>query len=185
MIECFKKLKLSLSATSAIRADCKKWNYHQVNVDYPSQNTFLRAEVPLEYFSDQLDLMSVITDNNMHAKVFLLEPGTFYNWHSDAYRYAPLNCIIDGDDDYMVLFDHTYMSKKFVYFPTTRLIYQGSNFYMFNSQIPHCAFNHGNTPRYLLSIAEYSSTLVTSSNNYEPFYNLSNYLEERNLIDHD
>ena len=60
---------------------------------------------------------------------------------------------------------------------------------MFNSQIPHCAFNHGNTPRYLLSIAEYSSTLVNSrvgdSTNYEPFYNLSNYLEKRNLIDHD
>lgn len=187
MPECFKKLKLRLSANSALRADFKKWNYHQVNVDYPSQSTFLRSEVPVEYFSDQPELMQVINDNKMDAKVFLLEPGTVYNWHRDAYRYAPLNCIIDGDSDYLVLFDHTYSARKFSYFPATRLIYDESKFYMFNAQVPHCAINYGNTPRYLLTIASYSREMVSTGDKitFEPFNNLSNYLEERNLIDHD
>jgi hypothetical protein len=173
MIECFLQTNLKLSEDSRIFNEYKNFDYRHMDVpkivgrerkaiDVVPSSTFKRAKLPGDYFKNE-KIHDFIQEFNLMLQIFLIEPGYIYNWHRDAYRHLAFNCMIGGDDDYLVLWSHEYPNgllpsvtfAHYSYFPTTRLIYNPRQFYFFNSQIPHISINFSSQPRYVLTMAEY------------------------------
>lgn len=166
MIECFKDINIELSTDSKIFKEYKNFDYQHRDIsaalnrdrlatDVVVSSTFKRVSLPKNYFEGE-EIDRFIKEFNLNIKIFLIEPGYVYNWHRDAYRYLSFNCMLGGDDDYLVLFSHEYPDRlRYSYFPATRLIYSPRKFYALNSQILHISINFGKEPRYLLTLAEY------------------------------
>lgn len=181
MPECFLKLKVKLSKDNPIYTEYKNLDYRHANIakqqgreeaqsDIKVTSTFKRADVPMEFFKDE-PILDVMREFGLVPKIFLVEPEHVYNWHRDIYRYAPLNLLVHGNDDYLVMFSHEYPNGKYPfvtykdydYFPYKRLIYEDNSFYLFNSQIPHIVINYGTEPRYLLTLSKFSNGPIEST----------------------
>jgi hypothetical protein len=181
MPECFLKLKVKLSKDNPIYTEYKNLDYRHADVakwqgreagsqDTSPNNTFKRASVPMDFFKDE-PILDIMKEYDLVPKIFFMDPEHVYNWHRDVYRYAPLNLLVHGNDDYLVMFSHEYPNGKYPfvtyrdyeYFPYKRLVYEPNSFYLFNSQIPHAVINHGSEPRYLLTLSKFSNGPIEST----------------------
>lgn len=168
MNNCYEVTNITLSDTHPIFNSHMNWPYDHGNVSiYERKNTFLRCSIPTSYFEGE-PIHNIMVKYGLTAKIFMMEPGTLYNWHRDAWRHFAINLLLSDDPDYLTVFAHDYPpserleNTKFMYAPITRLVYKPKTFHIFNAQVPHIAFNYSNTNRYLLTIAHYETEPVAS-----------------------
>ncbi len=205
MTECFLETNLELSEDSKIFNEYKNFNYQHIDIpnangrerqssDVVTSSTFKRVSLPRDYFKNE-KIDNFIQKFNLSVKIFLIEPGYVYNWHRDTYRHLAFNCMLGGDDNYLVLFSHEYPNglhphvtfAHYSYFPFTRLIYNPRKFYILNTQIPHISINFGSEPRYLLTLAEYENKplecQITRIPNYDFYEDNKRRLIELGYLD--
>lgn len=168
MNNCYETTKIKLSENHPIFANHTRWGYDHGNVTaYNKKNTFLRCSIPTSYFEGE-PIHDIMIKYGLTAKIFMMEPGTLYNWHRDAWRHLAFNLLLSDDPNYVTVFAHEYPVEKsldlpqFMYTPITQLVYEPKTFYLFNAQVPHLAINHGSSNRYLLTIAHYETEPVPS-----------------------
>ena len=200
MENCFKNINIELSIDNKIFKEYKNFSYQHVDIsaalqrgrdpkDVVVSSTFKRVSLPKNYFEGEA-IDKLIKDFNLSLKIFLIEPGYVYNWHRDAYRHLAFNCMLGGNDDYLVLFAHEYPNglsssitfARYSYFPAARLVYSPRRFYTINTQIPHISINFGKEARYLLTLAEYEDnplkTEKTNITNYNYFESAKKKLQD-------
>lgn len=192
MNNCFEKLNISLSAENKLFSEYESFTYDYANVkEYERERTFLRCSLPFSYFENE-PIGELMKKKNLTAKIFLIQSSHLYNWHRDAFRYMSFNMMLSNNPEYLTLFadryptDQNIDTRKFMYTPVTRLVYEPRVFYMLNSQVPHIAINYGITNRYLLTIGKFEKDPIppfysgtTDSTNY---IDAVNELKNSNLI---
>lgn len=190
--DCYETTSLKLSVNHPIFTEHTTWDYKFGNVKiYDKKNTFLRCSLPTDYFVGE-PIHDLMIEFNLTAKVFMMEPGTVYNWHRDAWRNVAFNLLLTDDPNYLTIFAHDHPAEedlivsKFMYAPITQVIYEPRTFHLLNSQKPHLAVQYSKVNRYLLTIANYEATPVASFYNRpadtSTYVNLVNTLTERGLI---
>lgn len=191
--DCYETTSLRLSQTHPIFTEHTTWEYKHTDVKlYDKKNTFLRCSLPDEYFAGE-SIYDLMKEFNLSAKVFMMEPGTVYNWHRDAWRNFAFNLLLTDDPSYLTIFAHDHpadenlLVHKFMYAPITQVIYKPRTFHLLNSQKPHLAVQYGNVNRYLLTIANYGPAPVASFYNKPAdstdYINLVNTFSERGLLE--
>lgn len=189
---CFETTTLKLSENHPIFTEHTTWDYGHTDIKlYNKKNTFLRHSLPIEYFNGE-PIYDLMKEYNLNAKVFMMEPGTVYNWHRDAWRNVAFNLLLTDDPNYLTIFAHEHPINedltvtKFMYTPMTQIIYEPRTFHLLNSQKPHLAIQYGKINRYLLTIANYSKIPVDSfyarPANFSEYNDLVNALTARGLI---
>jgi len=189
---CFEKLNITLPKDHPIFTDHLNYNYQHVDVKlYDSSRTFLRHSLPADYFKGE-PIHDLMKKYNLGAKIFLIAPGWFYNWHRDGFRMLSFNLLLTDDDDYLTLFAHEYPKEmqvniaQFTHQQFSRLEYTPQTFYLLNAQIPHMAINYSKKNRYVLTLATFSktptATLLGGPADFTPYNNLVSDLAQQGLI---
>lgn len=189
---CYETTLFKLSENHPIFVEHTSWNYNHTDIKlYNKKNTFLRHSIPTKYFAGE-PIYDLMKEFNLSAKIFMMEPGTVYNWHRDAWRNIAFNLLLTDDPSYLTIFAHEHPAdedlavSKFMYTPITKLIYEPRTFHLLNSQMPHLAVQYGKVNRYLLTIANYGATPVDSfydkPADFSEYNNLVNTLTARGLI---
>jgi len=158
----YEPLNIWLPEDHRLYEQVKTFEYGQATTEaYSKDRTFLRHGLSKKEFECVPPLLDVIERHGMISKVFMLEPNSTYDWHGDAYRYIAINCLLSYENtDYITLFCTELEKYSEVYFKSTRLVYEPRRFYMFNTQVPHMVSNFSDKPRYLLSIAPYTTSKI-------------------------
>ena len=83
--------------------------------------------------------------------IFMIKPWTHYMLHSDFFRSASVNLLINDYTDSISYFKVSDTYNK-LHFDIKELQYEQDYYYLFNSKIPHAVTNR-NAARYVLSIS--------------------------------
>jgi hypothetical protein len=189
---CFEKLEIGIDKNHPIWDEHLTYDYGHVEIkSYDTNKTFLRTNLPKDYFKNE-PIYELMIKYNLTAKIFLIQSQWQYNWHRDAFRKIAFNLLLTDNPEYLTLFAHTYPTNQktnienFIYSPTTRLTYEYNKFYLLNSQIPHIAINYSNIDRYVLTIANFEKepvpTFYGESANFSFYKNIVTELTEQGLI---
>ena len=153
MENCFSEILVK----STIRNDLLKFCENGEEWIDPEVGTFLQKRPPKELIYRDPFLNHVcencILDKGFYfsVNIFMLRPWTHYMMHSDVFRPASINLIINDFTDSISYFKITEPYNK-LHIGIKELAYKRDTYYLFNSKIPHAVTNRG-MPRYLLSIS--------------------------------
>lgn len=191
-MDCYKRLKLSLSPDNKLYQDFESFPYGHVDVRgqiYDKKNTFKQFTVPMEYFDNE-PILEIMTALNLQPKIFLVEPKYCYNWHRDGWRNIAFNTMLNDDPNYYVAFapecPDDMNHRNMVYVKTEEVRYEPYKFVLFNTQVPHLSINTGDSPRYLLTVANYGGATASLQNKpaeYDEFLKTTEYLDQKNLVE--
>jgi hypothetical protein len=110
--DCYETTALKLSANHPIFKEHTSWDFKHTDIKlYNKRNTFLRRSLPTEYFIGE-SIYDLMVEFNLSAKVFMMEPGTVYNWHRDAWRNVAFNLLLTDDPNYITVFAHDHPASE-------------------------------------------------------------------------
>lgn len=95
-------------------------------------------------------------------------PNSCYDWHTDAYRFASINMLIDGFDS-MCIFGNNMPYKKFTELSVIK--HEPATYYLMNVSKFHTVYNFNNQ-RYILSLSIPKKS----------FEEVKEYLKENDMI---
>lgn len=152
MDDCFVKL----IPKSTIRKDLL--DFCTCNNDWinPNIGTFFQKKPPQSLIFNDSFLKYVcenyVLENNFEqcVNIFMIDSWTHYMLHSDRYRSASINLLINDNTDSISYFQVSDIYNK-LHVKIKELAYEQDSYYLFNSTIPHAVTNR-EPPRYLLSI---------------------------------
>lgn len=161
---------IKLAPKSTIRLELLEFCINESNWIDPNVGTFFQTIPPKDLIYKD-PFLKHLCDNcltedgfDINVKIFVLKPWSHYMLHSDRFRSASVNLLINDVTDSISYFQISEPYKMQV--DIKELKYEPDCYYLFNSRIPHAITNR--TPeRYLLSLTlkdNYYSMLKYFSN---------------------
>jgi len=131
-------------------------NYANSITDWtPKENlTFLQHTVPREIIDRDTTLKTLADTLNQHydlgVRIFKMPPWVFYELHTDLFRPASVNMLLNDSSDSVSFFEVGPFRKGQLCIE--ELSYETDTMYLFNTQQKHAVLNKSED-RYVLSIA--------------------------------
>lgn len=152
-MDCY--TKLSPTTTADINSDLLKICQNDTPWNVPQVGTLL-YKVPDKELIYRDPFLKYICENHMkdnyslNVNLFKLRAWSHYILHTDQFRSASLNLLVNSEADSISYFKTSELEKG--QYSIKELKYDPLSFYLFNSKIPHAMTNR-DSDRYLLSIS--------------------------------
>ncbi len=151
MIDCYTKLSTTTTINTELLNLC---NDGSAWID-PSIGTFCQKHPSMELirsdpFLNWVCENYILYDFRTSVHIFMLRPWSHYQLHTDKFRSASINMLINPGADSISYFQTSEFYK--LQCSITELQYEPLRYYLFNSRIPHAMTNR-DSERYLLSIS--------------------------------